>query len=900
MTNIPQKRLEVFISSAQNPEKDFDWEKLRRKIKDKLATCKYINPFIIEDIASEFPSSQLFTYQVQKSDIIVLLLKGELRNGTATEFAVAKKYKKPFLVYFIKENDPSINLLLLKKEIEENDYCTYCGCLDASDDIENKILSDVIENVIYYYQFKHFTSSEFTEENKSLSPTITENFSISSSPNKTSLSYFNSCYNTIYDLLGLQYFKNDKNEVHSIFHNLGTKIIKWIVTGEPFYNALEISELIEKSKELYSNIDWLSKRWEAIKMYFAGKYEEALKLEEKSLDIARRANMPEWIINDILIDCRNLENDVNHLQRKLAYGSHQQEIDASSSFIYLPVSDRFLQYTYKETIQEEIRINSQSHRTTTYGTSLGRIINNIENYLFSAILYGSYTHIVMSRQALAQVLYQYGKLYNDGGFIYLSLSLYLLNGETKEFKQILLKEWDTVYSTITVKANYLWELTNNISPISRDTSKQVFLENLGTYLSDDYFAEAELYLYEFAKKVYWGNAENYFDCIKNTSSRLDHQKLITAIIPIIDENRFHLGSGLTKVLFYLDLTDVSDDILVKLNNALTNKMQRIIKDNGDPQFIAVLVNQRPDIFSSLAELPDNGLKGIQKLYYELNLGKGNWQEVLQTVISNASTQYEKNKSKSSYTGFALRPFDIVAKVADENYKDGMESILTSQFFPLCVKILTQQVALPLKDACLNSLCSVIPRYINNNIEIPEDLRKAIASCDISNELEIPFLSHSSRKTVSLRLTILKVLLGFNEKDSLFQWCYEYSQKDINDRQVLAECILALLKKNQEASYVDTMILSMIFQFAEDEYFGIRLTAINCFSYLMQSKYKDIAIKKLYELALDPTPAVRIHLIKICRTQPLLQEEIGKKIIETLTNDADYVIRTYANHRENIE
>lgn len=325
---------------------------------------------------------------------------------------------------------------------------------------------------------------------------------------------------------------------------------------------------------------------------------------------------------------------------------------------------------------------------------------------------------------------------------------------------------------------------------------------------------------------------------------------------------------------------------IKLNNALKDNI-KIITEHGDPQFIAVLVNQRPEIFTSLAELPDNGLKGINKLYYELNLGKGNWLDVLKTVIKEAAIQYEKNKSKWSYTAFALRAFDVIAKIMDDYYKDEMEEIIKTQFFPICIKILTQPVATPLKDDCLNSLCSVIPRFINKHIEIPDELRNAIASCEISNEQDIPFITQSSRETISLRLTILKVLIGINEESTLFHWCFEYSKKDITDRQVLVECILSLLKmKTEKSEDIDLMISSMIFQFSDDEYFGVRLKAIECLSYIIQSKFGELAAQKLYALALDPTPAVRIHLIRTCRNQPSLNKDIGFKIIELLTHDAD--------------
>ena len=894
MNNLPQKRLEVFISSAQKPEKDFDWEKLRRRIKNKLATCKYINPFIIENAPSEIPSMDFFSYQVQKSDLIVLILKGELRRGTAAEFAVAKKFKKPFLIYFIKDNEPTIDIIRLQREIAENDYCTYYGCLDPTEDIENKILSDVIENVINFYQYKHYDSAIFSEENKTVSPNATIADAIPDSPNKTFLSYFKSCYNTIYDLIGYQQLKGEVTEEISIFHNFGVRIVRWLIRGQSFYDANELAKLIDKSKEIFSNVDWLSKRWDAIKLHSDGKYEEALKSEEEALAIARNSLMPEWIINDILIDCRNFENDINNKKRTYKLGVHQQELTASSSLIYLPVSDRFLQLTYNEALREEIKINTQSHGTVTFGTNLGSCINHIVNYLFSAVLYGSHTHMILCRQVLSQILYKYGTLLNEEYMVYLSLSLFLLNGSSKEFKQILLKEWDNVYSTITVHADYLWKLTANIKENSRDTAKQVFIEYLGTYLSDAAFTEAESYLYDFSTKVYWGNAENYFDCIKGISPRLNHVKLISAIVPIIEEDRFNLGSGVTKVLFDINLKDTPDETLIRLKNALLEKMERIIKMNGEPQFIAVLVNQRPDIFSSLAELPNNGLKGIQKLYYELNLGKGNWQAVLEAVIKDASFQYEQNKSKSSFKGFVTRPFDIIAKIMDDNYTDEMAEIIKLQFFPLCTKIITEQVALPLKDDCLNSLCSVIPRFINQNIEIPEDLCNAITFCDVSDEKEIPFFNQSSHETVALRLTILQVLLGIIDKNELFPWCFEYSKKDINDRLVLAKGILSLLKKSpEESEEMNLMILSIIFQFAEDEYFGIRLTAIDCLLSILQTNYGNMAEKKLYELALDPTPAVRIHLIQACKKQSPLNKEISDKIIETLSHDANYTIRTYA-------
>ena len=208
MKYSPQNTLRVFISSAQNKEKGFDWAKIRRKIKDKLSECPYISPFIIEDDTSEIPSCQVFTYQVTRSDLIVMLVKGELRSGTAVEFSVCQKLKKPVLVYFFKDDDPSQEITKLRLEIEKYDKCTYCGCLDPSEAVEEKVFHDIIENTIQFYLVKHGEIALAQDE--AAIPVSLDGISPSTNfvPTKSVLKFFRSSYETIYDLLGLGYLKN--------------------------------------------------------------------------------------------------------------------------------------------------------------------------------------------------------------------------------------------------------------------------------------------------------------------------------------------------------------------------------------------------------------------------------------------------------------------------------------------------------------------------------------------------------------------------------------------------------------------------------------------------------------------------------------------------------------------
>ena len=99
----PAERLRVFISSAENEENGFIWLERRRSICDYLNQYTFLNAFIIEDSASSSPSSKLYKRQVLKTDVYILLIKGEVRPGTYNEYRLAKKLNKPMLVYFLED-----------------------------------------------------------------------------------------------------------------------------------------------------------------------------------------------------------------------------------------------------------------------------------------------------------------------------------------------------------------------------------------------------------------------------------------------------------------------------------------------------------------------------------------------------------------------------------------------------------------------------------------------------------------------------------------------------------------------------------------------------------------------------------------------------------------------------
>lgn len=886
---IPSERLRVFISSAQSNEGVFAWSEVRHRIKDCLKECIYLNPFIIEDVTSATPSNQFYQRQLLRSDIVVLLVKGEVRKGSATEYALATKNRKPLLVYFLEDGStPGLSVVELKNRLQASDYCTYRP-MNNFDSIEQEIRNDVIENVIRYYQDMPLHSAEEEPSTVSVMAGAEIEPSKQSTPTKTAIGLFRSSYDHIFDLLDVGYLKSSESSDESEFHHLGIVALDWLATGSEFSCDEDILRLIESTADLYGSTNWLAKRWDAIRFGLAGDPKRALDAAKQALTLAKMDNLPKWIINDILIDCRNIENEVAQLQKKWMIKSEiQAELDASEAIVYLPVLDRYLGDVYAGIEKEELRIRTASPNTRLFGTSLASIIGNTESYFFSAILYGSYTHMLISRKVLTSVLYKFGELTEERTLRFSAIKLLVLRGDTKEFNRILQHQWDQVYSEITSSANDMWALAEKAPLASRDSIRLAVIAKLGLYFSDQIFEEAVQYLENCAPGIYWGTAEDFFECISQNIQRIDPSRVVVMITGILKDKRYHLGGKISRILLELDVTSVDPELQVNLKDALIAQIAFIVKNNGTPQIIAALEKQNQDIFSALAAVPENGLTGIEKVFYDINMGNGSWKQVLIDEITTAKSQFDLNNSSNVYHYFFERPYTVIKQVIRQHYSKEMDDILVKQFFPLCVKILNSKIEAQIKSNCIDCLCDALVFVDNGKNLLSEELVNTIDDLDPNDGISI---IGNTKGPFACRVLMLKIIAKTAGREELIEWCFSYARKSINEKIALAECIEQYLCScNTTEEQGDSTILSIVLQCFEDDYFAVRKRACSCLVYMLNTKFRDWAERKFYEASVDSSPYVRSYLLNLCKKGKIVDECIRKKIIDILRNDANYAIR----------
>ena len=888
----PRDQLKIFVSSAQRNEGDLEWEKVRERVVKNLRECPFLNPFIIEDSGSELPSTQKYLFEVEQSDLVVLLVKGIIREGTAREISSAMTRKKPMLVYFLEDENPSYTVEKLKQNLRENDYCTYKK-INSIEKVEEQILQEVIENVLGYYKFNHYTEARQPEgQAKFAELSAAEQFI--STPTKETFALFESAYNHVFDCLSLGYLKiRDKDVKQATLHSFGTKAIDWLVRGAEWLEGKDVLALAESVESIFGKNDWYLRRWDAIKSALAGDYEKALTDEADALEKAKKANTPTWIVLNILIDCRNLSNTIDNINRQYSVDSFaQKELDESKSMAFLPVADRFLENMYKEMLDAEMDLDLSSPFTEHYGSNLAYVIRDCINNYFAAILYGSYTHIILSRETLADLLYKYSKIVDAPELLLRAIDLYILSGNTKKLKQILENKWEDCYAGVTSHADRIWSVTDSTIDSQKTRIKCAVFGKLGMYFSDALFDKALSFVKGLLPALYWGNSEDYLKCILENVMRIDAADIIDILLDILSNKKFSMGRTISEILLRINIREVPEEKLRSFHDVLLDSMHGIFELNGNPQYIAALEKQRPEIFHDLANKPDNGLVGGEKLYYELNLGGTNYDPLYEELISMARDQFVENSSGKGFSFFAVQPYASISSLIMNGNQMSKEA--EEHFFDLCKDVFNSNAPIPVKDDCCDCLCDVLISRHTRKEPVPELLIGLVPMLD--NQKDSGFYYHRSNteNTYLCRTLLLKILLGKANEDEIVRWSIMLGKVDINERIIIAKCAKKYLQfLSIDEIEPNSVILAVTLQCIEDDYHSVRQYGCDCLCYLLKTRYHDLAESKLFEMALDSSHWVRNRLISLCKKRKINDSTVSFRLLEILKRDANYGIRTFA-------
>lgn len=878
LTNLSKFRLKVFISSAMGEEDETIWMSIREAVKNKLTQCKYLEPFTIEEYATEIPSTQFFIWQVTQADVVVILVKDDIRPGTNQEIEKALEKGKPILVYFYNTVSTSRSVRKFKDFLISRDVTTF-KLVNDFDDIDEIVLNDVINNLINYYRFTHDISNQEKKDSYFPSEEIFEDSIL----DKRFLDYFGNNQNTLIDIFSLAVYarkiekRNDENVI-------GVKLLDWLYNGNYPTTNEELVVIWEELSLSENIIEILKLRHQSIQKYFDNDVEGALSSLDKAYEFAEETKVPNWLLGDILIDSRNIYSKLN-----LFENNYQKKINELSNFIYFPIGDRFLKEAFETLEKERITLRTLSPTTTRFGNTLLNSLQSVENYLYTSFMIGSSTHLLLARKKMIELLIEYGEIYKDENLIYQALRLMVLAGEAKMFSNILVKYWNEVSDVLAVNVEQLWDLTEVKQPINDKIMKCLIVKSLGQYMNNSLFRKAMTFLLQYSQEFEIHEKAMYLlDAINYNLKRLNNEFVFDMALNILKSDKIIIYKKITNLLSNVELSNCDDSDIEELSNILKEKLSIILKNNGDPYFIINLLKQRSNDFNDLYKLIGNEVSEDQLDYIEIELGNSSKEE---KILVDSIMELEKRFSPNNGIQFFYSndPLAVVIEIIKNFKSENLITLLNEDFIPLAIKVLSSDTSLVAKKSYLEALVTLLVEYKKEKKEFPAEIKSYFSTSQIELEDDLT-LTRASVVSAKYYINTINSLLGIDTENNIFSTCVDYKEKSRNDREAFSYSIQKyieynLISDNKIPLFINLVVLEML----RDKYFVVRKNAIKCLILLYKSNPSNFLKGELIRMTLDSSPNVKGYFVSLLENN-LIEEDFTKELLTLFSRDASYNIR----------
>ena len=865
MKGINKFRTKIFISSAQRDEGNICWAEVRRRIKSFLEENGLFNVFIIEDSGAGSSSKDFMLRQVRLSDIIIFLIGNELREGTLEEYYEAKREQKIAFVYFLNSDgkEQSKDIIEMKAEIHKEDYAL-TKTIDDIEELEIKIYTDLQNDAWTTYLDKN------TKELQHIYNT-----------EKDKLKPYSDAYENFKYELGI--IKKSKIDINDYYQNFAKIMQTYLLTGELNIQLKDEMQIFEK---IYNKDQVLYDRFRAFIQYVSDKKKEALDILKEVLNKTKKDRIDAWLKSNILIDCRNLQDEFNKKDGLfIGKNEYQEIIDSENNMVYFPADDRYLNNIYENIRKEELKKKSESPMSYSFGSGFNECLDLFQDYYFMAIMHGSITHILKSREILINILYKYSMLYNTDAYILIIFKLLVLNGNVKDIKH---------YNTIFLKnfridlvqlSKELWEVSK-YTCINQRMTRISIIKIYIMYFDDDTMQE----IIQFLDSIFPENylyLSDYLKCIESILQRVSSEKVVGLITKLLKRSLVD-GREIANILLRLNIKNVESNVLISLNDLIIKNVDEIIERGGTPQFVANLFYQNKEVFTDLANRVYTKMSEDDKHYFNINMKKENSKLDYAELLNDDIECINSVINQGNNGVFTSQLYDTVKSINDiilvENVVIDKETL--QNVYNLLVDLLKLKNDIGLAEFIVDCLISIAIKCKKMNTEC--DFMNVEKDLNFNN-LNDMLWSLGTLNSIEIKVFCLRCLLDLVLKDDVNDIYYNYSSYTDYERGMLSNTLFKVIPYIQEQK---KEFINLIYIMSSDDYYYVRYNAIECLPYYESIIKKDRIERLIDKFINDENRNVRMTLLNMCKTNKF-DDKFKKYILEKLSTDSDYEIRTNA-------
>lgn len=871
---IDRDRIEVFVSSSMSDEGDFSWQQLRDELNRALLKSDIFKPFAIESHASIEPSSSYYLNRLVQSDIVIGIIRSELRPGTSKELYRAIQLRKPLILVKL-EGETSSDIESLFRYVREMDACTYVEL--PSDSGLVSYLMDQLNNVMVDL----FHNRRFEIEDGK--PAVFADIAPISIPEDV-LDAFGASVALISKKFNYhaEWLERKSDNPHLFF--LGEKAVEWLLYGTPFSVGAFKAGILEIMKDSGIPRDTLSLRLDVLDASIEGRYSRCYELLQLACDSIESKDC--WAYGNCLIDKRTVAGILS----EYGFGTQwsiQKQIDSLSAPAYIPLALKFEEEVGTAVLNASREARAVNPYTTIrHDASLASVMSNISCLLFSSILCGSISSALYSRSLLANSLIDYSSIYNRPELELEGIKLLVLQGDAKGFENRFAYKSDGLRSYLPSCAEELWHLTTLTAQAYRPSMISVVIKECAPYFSDDTICDA------------WNTlnvADDFRQCeskwikaIGMIKMRVDEKSLVSLLCQVVDQHLYTVASDVSNVIGGMDLDKIDKELVDQLGSSLKSNSDELLKYNFSAGVFGCV--EKRCGFSILSEEQVGHLSTVERGCYLDNKSPACNAET--ACIDELRRQFDSNNRSDFHAGFSIRPSSLLCRSLDDVPSESFNASLAG-VLEHCLKGLPTYQGSPCSaEEAMSVLNKFVCCCVRDGKALPVGWTDLISELPDEWPEDPVFREPISMDSCawSVRCLALKVATGFATDIEFLTFGIKFDALTAAGQRAFLEVLEQLIVCNAICDQYRGVVSAICSSVMLSEDSAVRELLLDSvaagYRRWEASSFSDLAFQSLH----DVSPNVAFKLVRLCKEGKFDDATLEQKLLGELSSDSNWFIR----------
>lgn len=882
---ISEEKIKVFISSKCGGERiNFDklvdttskskkdvaekairtsYDLVRKALKLSLEETGFIKVYLFEDdLPSTSSAGEDYIYKIDESHVCLFLIDNFdeiISEGVLKEISRAKELNKKSIYLFL--NDPRREITSIQENFKGVNGAHFLNIIDIRDFIDIGYHS-VINDIVNKYQ--QYTRENIDRKEKAASPIEITRESFPTETMDIKKQIFQNLGLTKNRISGLIFNPGDEKVKSSDLDKSCLEIIE-VLIGEKKFDDVNLAALLEplrgiQSPELYEVVNL---RWEAISSFYKSDIDNALTILESLYNkYSENGIIPKWLVNDILIDWRNINEVKNQANNIIFDPSIQRKIDQQDSIVFFPLIDRFSTNINDDIWDRNFNISTSSPYTSSF-YGLEGSFGYISNYLFTAIYYGSLIHLVFTLKQIQKVLFDIVQIENNLLNKIQLMRMSILFGDENEFKKITDKYKSSLSHSTTREILDLYKLADTKPlPHQKSSWKLILFKEIGYYFSDIDYETISNEIIDYSHDLICIENPNFrlvdklIEALKFNKDRLSKEKIVDFAIEVFNKNYYRFFDSIFDLLSKLNFRTMPQellrDLLLQVEAVLGNEeiKQRIL--NIEKFFIRIR-KSRDDFSAEIDEIVERHYPEFFKQDYHLEIYPIDRIIHIKRYLDSIKSRNLVQGKNGMFIGYLDNPYITIKNIIEhdkifvsEELRDDLLKEIANTLFSetqtYTEKINSIQLLLCLKRQDLSNSFDW-----NNYYFI---LKQNITNAEKGNSI---FFKEDSDLLLKLSLIILRITFGedcLQEILEILAFINNGSNREIIESLIALEDFLKVEKNNLAENPIISLVVQYISAFCFHEDDEIRSCTVGVLYQLIDSKYASFVVNRLVKMMDD--------------------------------------------------